>query len=765
MNTTPRFLLAVGTLLACLGASAQSAPTPAATDPAVRAAGVLHDRVERTLAQISGDARPIRLESQRGERIVNFPLSLRQQPESLTLRLRVTSSSALAADRSQLVVRLNGTTVGQIAHQAGRQLSIVELPLPARALKFGDYNELAFIGVQHYPTNCEVPDAPELWQEIDSLESRLVLDYRKQPVRSSVGNLDDIFDAKTWSDPHFTLFLAGEVKTPALLRASAAVARAASLRLRYQPTLFFKGELAAGAGATDGRFPGLPPGFAGDAVVIGTQQALAKHVRESVLQAINGPTLAVYADDRDPTRAVVLVAGVTADDVETAARALLASRGTPLPQGGAVGVKGVKMATAERDAAVRGINAGETRSFGQLGSGTLTSNGEAIRVDFRLPSDLYPRQRANVELELHLAYAAGLAGDSGLNIYLNGAFAAAVPLNNARGERFLAYRVALPLSVFQPGRNALRFEPMMRSSVVGECAPRGGRFPITLYADSTIKIPEASHYVRLPDLSRVRDDAFPYLAWPDGRSAAVRLLDTDKTTLEAAWTLVGKLAQVRGVSAEQIDIGLGPFKDRDELVVGALDKLPADLAAAAPLDPRAPGRVGLPGDLLAPSVAEVKLTWVERLLGAQPSRPKPVLADAPPTQLDTAGRPAGDLGVLMQMRAPGTDRSMVLVTAGAEHLAARVRTLVGYPVWNQMRGDVMLWRDDERSVYTQQVGAHWTLGDASYADRAEYWFSSEPWRLVAAAAAAVVVLAWAVWLLVRRRARARLAAIGARPEF
>ena len=69
-----------------------------------------------------------------------------------------------------------------------------------------------------------------------------------------------------------------------------------------------------------------------------------------------------------------------------------------------------------------------------------------------LPADLYAKESAEVEFNLHFAYGAGMRGDSVLNLYVNDIFERAVHLSEVNGLAFRDYRIKVPLRSFQPGR-------------------------------------------------------------------------------------------------------------------------------------------------------------------------------------------------------------------------------------------------------------------------------------------------------------------------
>lgn len=709
---------------------------------------------ERTLAELSGDARPLRLEFQHAQRSLALPLSRRVEPLSLTLRLKVTRSIALVPERSQLVVRLNGTAVEQVPVVAGRPVAVQDIALPVALLEDG-YNELRFEGIQHYPTNCEVGEPPESWQEIDALETRLTLEYRERPVPAGVGRLDDVFDQRLWAPRPLTVHTAAG---DASLNAAGIAARGAALRYRFHPLAIGHATLSPGAG-DDPRLPGLSP-RPGDRLVVGTAKALAGSVDAALLARVNGAFLGLYGSGAGASDAVVLISGRNDAEVERAARAFALARGLPLPDGEALLVDALDLSPAGRDAGLRGLVPGGRYAFESLGLATTTLAADPARLEFSLPADVYAAERDEVELRLHLAYAAGMSADSALSVALNGQFAAAVPLTNVRGERFVDYRLRLPLRVFRPGRNVLQFEAVVRSAVPGECAPRGSRFPITLHGDSEISIPVAGRLVELPDLGLFGETGFPLGADPEGRGAALHVVDTASDTLAAALTLAGKLAQVRGTALQDMKLASGLAElpaGSDVLIVAPPGALPPRLREASPIDLGGPLRVTQSRELLPPPATEGGEPWWRRLLGLTAQPPARL---GPDLLLEWNGRPSAEFSgaALMQFAAPDGDGSVVLFTARPGELAAGAAALVDFRRWNLLAGDLAVWRDGDDLVTARGGGRRWHIGDASLATRADYRFSRSPWQFAATAGLLLALFAGLGWWLLQRRRQRRTAA-------
>src|SRR5450830_7505 len=122
------------------------------------------------LSSLSSRVGAIRLTRLDGSANLSIPASRREIIKSAVLHL-VTTNSISLNDRSQLVVRVNNRTVAQLQLSAKQPEITADIRLPAELLQPG-YNQLSFRVAQHsQDVECEDPNAPELWTEIDTTAS------------------------------------------------------------------------------------------------------------------------------------------------------------------------------------------------------------------------------------------------------------------------------------------------------------------------------------------------------------------------------------------------------------------------------------------------------------------------------------------------------------------------------------------------------------------------------------------------------------------
>ena len=194
------------------------------------------------LSKFVSTAGPLRLKDSSNEAKIAVPLSARLKATNLQLSLVLTNSIALVAAKSALVVRFNDATLGQIRLDPNSPNAAVKINIPVDLLRAG-FNTLSLGVAQHTADQCEDPEAPELWTEIDTSQSSLELtaEYRTGPFRLSDF---DAFLAPGIGGIRNLAIVTGATPDPQILGAGALVAQAAALRAQYEPVKVRKMNLA-----------------------------------------------------------------------------------------------------------------------------------------------------------------------------------------------------------------------------------------------------------------------------------------------------------------------------------------------------------------------------------------------------------------------------------------------------------------------------------------------------------------------------------------
>src|SRR3972149_3103901 len=83
---------------------------------------------------------------------------------------------------------------------------------------------------------------------------------------------------------------------------------------------------------------------------------------------------------------------------------------------------------------------------------------------------------------------------------------------------------------------------------------------LTVFDDSTLRMPKASHYVAMPSLRLLVKTGFPYTVKSGGTGTLVHVGSNDTKTIASAWMVLAKLAQrhLRALGQALLSFGLPP---------------------------------------------------------------------------------------------------------------------------------------------------------------------------------------------------------------
>ena len=732
-------------------AQTHAAPVPAASSVAsagqASASVAGNSAVPISLATLDNLSGPLRLAGQRVSTSISLPLSAREHVESATLHLVVTNSVSLLSDRSQLAVRVNGTTIAQLALSSKQPETTADIRIPAELLRPG-YNALGFVAAQHSTENCEDPNAPELWTEVDTSASTLRMQTSLAPLTTPrLSDLDDLIDPKQWGTRAFAIVNAAHPINDTQLAAGSLVAQGIALRLRYlsAPPRVADAQPGSGSGIAPGLALGKLDGA--DVFLAGTRDQLRPYLDPQVLARVSGAFLGLYPKPGDPRRFVLVVSGRDDAEVERAAR-VFAHREVPLPRRGELAVDALDEAAVAPWSTSRVLAGTEPRTFRSLDFRSRTlAPGERAEMRIALPADVYAPEDAQVSLDLNFTAGAKMRSDSVLNLYLNDRFEQVIALDHSEGGVIRHYRVSIPLRSFRAGENTLSLRPILVPSVSDRCTLlQTENLRLTIFEDSTIKLPPASHFTTLPDLARFAESGFPYTAHPDGGDLAMTVAGDDNETIAAAWALAGKLAQAAGEPLSRAQMTFGaPASARQAILVGAAPALPSHALDGAPWKPGHSERVA---DSIVPGEAQAA-SWLPWGLGSR-AEAAPQAATSGEVVLRGALPLVGQL-LVMQYRDTSGRAMTVFTAASSSDLVQGVGRLVEPGLWSGLDGDVSLLDVSRGQWWTARVGSTFEFGSTGVWDHLGFLVSTHPWFGYAALVALLAALAATTTLLLRRQ--------------
>ncbi|MFI4928152.1 MAG: cellulose biosynthesis cyclic di-GMP-binding regulatory protein BcsB, partial [Burkholderiales bacterium] len=470
-------------------------------------------------------------------------------------------------------------------------------------------------------------------------------------------------------------------------------------------TLHSAGVVASWFGALanyrQARFPALTDLPANDnAVLVGVAASLPKTVR---LPPIDGPVLAIADNPAAPGKKLLIVTGPTATDVEQAAVAL--ALGKSAMSGAFAHVAPVDPGPRRKPYdAPRWTPINRPVQFRELVDNPeiLQADGstpDAIRVNLRVPADLFSWNGAGVPLMLKYRYTApSESNNSALAIDINDQLVKSYRLKPSGpqeagshqqsailGHGAGSWQTALDIPAFRvTSANQLQVRFNLDSERNALCSGMTANpAHAAIDPDSTIDFSGFVHYAALPNLAFFSNSGFPFTRFADLAETALVLPDQpDAQELETYLTMLGHMGQWTGFPALRATV------TRPAQAVALHDK---DLLVIS----------GTPSSALPAQ-------WRNAL---------PLALDAPPAGSGIhrvalgVGGAGGPLSALLAFESPVAKGRSVVVLASTDpgHIGELLDVLEKPDLVNAIQGDVALVR--RTHVDSRRVGAQYFIGD------------------------------------------------------
>ncbi len=708
---------------------------------------------EIPLAKIMARSEAIELHGVEDFYAISLPVSARYHVDKARLVLDFRHSNVLVPSRSQLRIRVNGITIGQyvLNPKSPRQLEVAEF---APELLTPGYNRVEFSVAQHYTDQqCEAPDSPELWTEIDSVHAKFVLESTPNILEPTLAQLEDLFDEHLLEFP-LQVFMSKI--TGQSLQWGALATQGVALRLNYRTPQISLSPPPLRPSSETGPAGLDYAALEHDAILIGTKTQLQSLLPSQILSAIAGPYLHILAQPTHPQHFLLIISGNTEQEVTQAARAF-AMLNYPFPDSSATTIHEVDLPSMARINPPL-VKTGSTYFFSQLGLSTVAFNAsmqpKPAEITIHLPPDFYASEHASASFSLHLAYSGGMREDSVLEVRINDVLQHTVQLNEESGAHYRDYQIVLPMRNFAPGPNRITFRPILAPLITGECTYINmDNLNVTLFGDSTLTLPGTDHYTALPDLTLFSRTGFPYSQPLDGSETAVQLLDDKPATAIAAWLILGKLAQLHHVPIWNATFSAMPAAaDRHRLIFGQSNEIPKDLLKNAPIG-RTPQGTRWPYALWK-GYERPQQPWWRRFLSLEKTVKPKVTHHA--VQMVHSGD-IGKYGLVTAFQSP--DHPKRLITAflakTPENLAKAIHQLTQPEVWGQLRGDLAVWTPKAPNLSWQQTGKAFYVGKISPTRALGYHFNRHPWQWLLAMVGILLLFAWLTHRLLARFKRRR----------
>lgn len=718
--------------------------------------GVLHKdgKVIIPLSAIKGDEQPIRLRGGNPMHRLNVPVPERFQIEKAELTLDYSNSISLKPG-SQLNVIFDDRSVAQLPLKSNNPNSRAKIPLPTRDLESG-YYPLIFEGAQQYSSGCDNAASGKLWSDVNVDASAITFHGELKKLDPVLSDLPNLMDKRLWSYYQLSIAAPISVSQQALFESGALVTQGVAMLMEYAPMGANNVSLPTISGSARDKqakntvlsgvdFKNMPDG---DLVILGTRSSLTPYLRQDEINRISDSYYAIYARPDDEKHFVFLIAGETEHDLINGAKAFAMGE-LVFPYAERAILDTLELPTIYTEQA-RGTLLPEQdrkhslREFG-FSSTTLTGmGGKSTEITFWAHPDPFAPLKDTVDLELNVAYSAGMNPDSVLNLMLNDRYESSLTLSSEEGGRFDQTKISIPYTHLKPGWNTLRFIADAKPNFMGgNCQPIiDSHLQVTIFDSSTIKLNSRSDVDMLADLDLLQRTGLPLVYEPDGSGLRVLLSSIAPGTMSASWTLLAKLAQLNKHALSAATYSLNPtdltLKDgKSTLLVGIDSSLPTAVTEHAHFP-------SLNKSSQASLVAEepvLQAGFANGLSGLLPEAWQNWFGITQKMTLQKVyarSQLRADFtreSAMLLMRDPiQKQQNIILVTsADSNKLARDVNALVQFKPWGRISGDTVLWSADsprDGLVRSARIGKPIDEDSIGMQRSIGYYFTQNPWTFV-----------------------------------
>lgn len=428
---------------------------------------------------------------------------------------------------------------------------------------FVEYNHVGFQLIGHYTMECEDPMNSTLWAKI-SPQTSLVISGSRLALHKDLRFLPAPFFYKSDTQKLRLPFVFMSVPDAKTAEAAGIVASWFGVMANYRGSNFpvELNHIPAEGNA-------VVFGVAGQGTLAGTPE-------------IKGPTLAVTANPNDPYGTVLWVLGENSQQLNLAAQSLVL--GSSLLSGDIAHPDSVNLpAIPAPDSAPRWVpSTGPVRLDALANYTPMTVKGTGtLPFTFDLPPSLFFWESKGVPLALHYGYnSIPLAKNSSLNLEVNGQFIRSYPLTEG-DKANQEHRVDLnfPVSTLSLFANQMK-STFFFIPIKGDCTETSVTNAAgTIYPDSTIDISDIPHYARLPELSIWANGGYPFTRYADlSRTAVVLPTKPDADLIHTYLNVLGLFGQFTGMPGIRLRVANSAneagIADRDLMVFST----PAQLA-------------------------------------------------------------------------------------------------------------------------------------------------------------------------------------------
>jgi cellulose synthase (UDP-forming) len=702
-------------------------------------------RVVYNLRQL-GATGPLAMRGTSALQGVEFGVRADEVVTAAQLSLAGAMSPALIPEFSNVTVTMNEQYAGTIP--VNRDQPSFQMDMPVSPVFFQDNNRLNFRFTGRYTPECNDPLSGLLWSTVYDT-STLTLTLTRLPPQRDLSRLPlPFFDAHQKELLTLPFVMPGNAGNDTL-KAAGIIAS-------------WFGQLSTFRGANFPVMAEAPQEGNGVLVAVGAD---ARGI--AGMPAVNGPTLAVVPNPNDPLASLLVVAGRNGEEAVAAASAL-AVGGRALG-GEAAAVDTPQIAPRVPYDAPNWIATDRPVKLGELvDSADLQSYGYVglLHVPFRTAPDFYTWRGKPFAMRLRYRAPAAPIIDlapSRMDVGINGVYLDTLSLASQSAQDFWLWRL-LGLSGGHPsarvgvpyydvfGSNDLQFFFDARPLHRGECVAVPDDLHMAVDPDSTIDLSAGYRFTQLPNLAYFVNSGFPFTRMADLADTAAVVSDRPTSVeISAFLDMMGRFGALTGFPVVHMAVvragEVASVADRDLLVIGTMQRLQgaADLLKGS--------AVAMAGNRLTISFSD-PLDSVRRIFNDRPGAERDRAAATLATGISES------TAVLIGGENPmHPHRSVVAILASApqalDGVVASLRDSTQAPL---IQGDLALLSGGRMSSF--RVSTPYTVGTLPFWLWPTWYLGDEPFGALAIALGGCVLLGFALYGAMKRRADRRLRAAG-----
>ncbi|RUO35110.1 cellulose biosynthesis cyclic di-GMP-binding regulatory protein BcsB [Aliidiomarina soli] len=486
----------------------------------------------------------LRISGQNPVVTVAFGSRIDELVTAASLTLLVRSSPLIESDTAQLVINLNGETIGARSVRSDDESQLTRYQFDIEPHYFSTYNELSIELIAGRAAMQCGAASPGTWVEMSGAST---LELTKQQLRleNELAFFPEPFFDERSFDPVQLNLLTPEQPSSSKAEAMAMVAGYFGAQADWRDL-----DITYTALNDDAEWPEY------HSIVFATHAELDQ--LGLPVETPDAGAVLMTDNPQHPAYKVMLVTGSDDSEVKQTAQSLVLTRAGL--SGDQADLRPQTIDPRQPYAAPNWVSTQRRVSFSELVSHPSELQREGYRpapinVGLRLPPDLFTWQRYGIPIDLRFRYTPPVQADeSRLRVFINGQFTQAYTLNQS-GRQSSTERVRIPLVSDINDANRLQLPAFQLSTInnlsleysfprpIGGCdyEPANNTMGV-IDGNSTIDLRGYHHYTALPNLHLFAKAGFPFTRYDD-LSQSVFLLG-DLTSSEQMITLLDTVAHM-----------------------------------------------------------------------------------------------------------------------------------------------------------------------------------------------------------------------------